>query len=388
MTSSSEWIERAAKLAPLLAANASAAEEQRRLPSEVVDALIRAEFFTITSPRSHGGHQEPPGTLIQVSRELARHCGSTGWIVALLGIHNAIFGLLPAEGQQEIFGPGDPVLAPGVFAPQGSLATVEDGFRLSGRWGFGSGCRHANWALLSAVTDQMDFETGLPEVRMAVVSMSEVRVADTWHTSGMRGTGSNDLIVADAFVPAHRTLAFESLLEGVAENPEAACPEYTLPLMPLLTLVAAAPALGLARCARDAFLSRARSRTHLTGAKQSERSAALMRLGESELQLSSAESTHRDGLQALTSDRPSPSHRLSAGARQTAAAGYAVRQCALVIDRLVESAGAGAQFESSPLQRCQRDIHTLRGHVVFDFDSLSEAYGQALLGQKPTATLL
>jgi alkylation response protein AidB-like acyl-CoA dehydrogenase len=389
MRASSEWVERAAKLAPLLAANAARAERDRRLSSEVLDALLRAEFFSLTVPRAFGGRQAPPEVLIEVARELARHCGATGWVVALLGIHNAIFGLLSTEGQRDVFGSGAPVLAPGIFAPQGQLAVVDGGYRLSGRWGFASGCLHSNWALLAAVTDDFALDADAPEVRMAAIPIAEARIADTWHTAGMRGTGSNDLIVTDVFVPTHRTLAFGSLLEGVAEHPGSACAEYTLPLMPLLTLVAAAPALGIARCAVDAYISRARSRIHLTGARQSQRAASLMRLGESELTLNSAGSMLREHLNALTSGRDcEETSRPVARARQSAAGAYAVQQCAHVVDQLVAAAGAGAQFESSVLQRCQRDIHTLRGHVVFDFDSLSEAHGQALLGQMPSAALL
>lgn len=393
-----EVVERAAKLVPALAARASEAEALRHLPRESIDDLVDAGFFAILAPRSRGGRDGELRTLVEVSRVLGAACGSTAWIVALLGVHNWLLGLLPEAIQQEVYGAADHVLAPAIFAPQGQLTPSDGGFELSGRWGFASGCKHARWALLSAVVEAPapePFEHGpevqggrAPEARLALVPMDALTLRDTWRTSGMRGTGSHDLVASRCSVPRERTLSLEALVEGEREYAEPdAGPQR--PLMPTLTLVAAAPALGIAEGAIDAFTERSRSRLLLSGARQQERAAAQIRLAEANLELQSARALVEGGVAEIDA-RTAAGGRFGRDdrARLCAEGCYAVTLCTRAIDRLVEAAGGRAHFESSPLQRCQRDIHTLRGHVVFDFDSVCESYGRTLLGAPPSSPLV
>ena len=383
-----ELLERARKLRPFVAERAREADRLRQLPQPTLDQLLEAQLFEIMAPRCYGGHELDLGVLLEAAAEIGRGCGSTAWVLALLGIHNWMFGLFPKELQDEVFEHGAPVLAPATFAPGGTLECVEGGFRLNGRWMYGSGAQHSSWAMVSCVVD--DREGGAPDIRCIALPISDVRVEDTWHTSGMRGTGSHDLVIEDVFVPEHRAISFAGLLDG--GSPGAEIHEsriYRLPLVPVLSYVASAPALGMARGAVDLFRERTATRLLRTGEAQIERSAAQIRLAEASLEVESAQLLVRRGVEELAQrSRAGEGFSLEDRARFRMEACYATALCKRAIDRVALGSGAGAQFEDCPLQRFQRDINTLVGHVIFDFDGTAELYGRVLLGLPPNHPLI
>jgi alkylation response protein AidB-like acyl-CoA dehydrogenase len=260
------------------------------------------------------------------------------------------------------------------------LKPVRGGFRLHGRWGFGSGCRHGSHAMVSAPVEVP--EAKLPDQRCVLLPISDVAIEDTWHTSGMRGTGSHDLVVHDAFVPEAYTISFFGLLTG--DNPGGAVhesPLYKLPLIPVLSFVATAPALGMAHGAVDFFRDYMATRELRGGGLQVDRQASRIRLAESSMEVHTAELLVRRGVEELLRrNAEGGSFSVEERSRFRMEACYAATLCKHAVDRLADAAGARAQFESSPLQRFQRDLHTLIGHVIFDFDATCDLYGRVLLG--------
>lgn len=384
----SELLDRANKMRERLASRVDEAEEQRRLPDETVSDFAEADFFSVLVPEKFGGLEMPLDALLDLALKIGEVCGSSGWILALLGIHNWIAALFPEETQEELFAGRGYVLAPATFAPGGRLRPCPGGYQLEGRWSFASGCHHGSWALVSAQVDGAD--SGASDFCCAAVPIEKVRIEDTWHTSGMRGTGSADLVIDETFVPKERTIDFVGLLSGETPGSKIhAAAAYRLPLVPVLALVASAPALGLAKGALAVFRDRVQRPNAAGGRDAAGWAPAQVRLAEASMEVAAAESLFRETVASLLA-RNEVGERFSESDRAyfRMSACYVTTLCARSIDRVVSASGARAQFRSSPLQRLQRDIQTLRGHIVFDFDATAEMYGRTLLGLPPNQVLV
>ena len=369
---------RARKMRNDLASRAVDAERERCIPQATIDAFVENGFFRTLVPRRSGGFELPLDALLDVSVEVGEVCGSSAWVLSLLAIHNWLAALYGEETREELFGDRGFVLAPACFAPGGSLERREGGFVLRGRWAFASGAAHAQWAFVSAT--RAAGSAGEAQILCVAIPRDDFVVADTWHTAGMRGTGSHDLVVEEAFIPERRTLDFRNLVEGRAAAADAP-PLYRQPLVPVLAQVAAAPALGIARGARAAFRDALQERVRLDGSRSVESAPTQVRFAESSLEIDSAglmlEAARRE-LAGLGAEGGSSGEgqRLSIWMK----ACFATTLCVRAVDRLMAAAGAHAQFLSSTLQQKQRDLHTLGSHFVFDFDTTAQAYARNQLG--------
>src|SRR5271169_4500121 len=181
------------ELLPVLRQRAQEAEDGRVVPAESVKALAEAGFFRLLQPARFGGHEGDPVTFLTAVRLIASACGSTGWVASVLGVHPWQLALFPPQAQEEVWG-GDPgTRMSSSYAPTGKAEAVAGGHQLSGRWSFSSGCDHATWVLLGAIVadadgNPVDFRTFLLPARDYVID-------DVWDTVGLRGTGSNDIVV-------------------------------------------------------------------------------------------------------------------------------------------------------------------------------------------------
>ena len=192
-------------LLPSIREQASRTDETRRVCVETIAELRDAGVFRMLQPRRYGGLESDPVRFYEIVRAISAVCGSTGWVTSVLGVHPWQLGVFPEAAQDEVWGDDPDVLVSSAYAPVGRLTAVDGGFRLSGgRWSFSSGCDHARWALLGAMLVGAD---GKPVDFMTVlVPGSDYEVEDVWDTVGLRGTGSNDIVVGEVFVPAHRAL--------------------------------------------------------------------------------------------------------------------------------------------------------------------------------------
>ncbi|HMX67137.1 MAG TPA: hypothetical protein PKX25_16300, partial [Microthrixaceae bacterium] len=254
------WAGRARGLVDLLDTEAAHAEELRQLTPAVLDAAARSGLFRMVVPERWGGEGRGLSELIDTTRILATGCPASAWTLSFLVMHNWLITRFPEQLQAEVLGsaPGYG-LVPAPLAPTGRLraATGADGapgWEVTGRWEWATGVRHADWVMVTGLEDRDDALVA----RFAVLPISDVVVDDVWHTSGMRATGSDDVRVEGVFVPEHRTLVAEDLLEcgpvtagdGLAH----------LPVMAVLALMAAAPAVGAAERAVAEYEERLRSR--------------------------------------------------------------------------------------------------------------------------------
>jgi alkylation response protein AidB-like acyl-CoA dehydrogenase len=240
---------------------------------------------------------------------------------------------------------------------------------------------HADWALVSAFTPVEGSER--PDLCMYVVPMTDVKIIDTWHVSGMAATGSNDIAVDDVFVPAHLMQSLGKVRNGTAEGASVSDSHlYRMPMVGVLGLTAAAPAVGAARKVVRLFTERMKTRTlYGTTTKQAERGVAHHRLGMVALHARNAELL----LMQLARDVEDYGRRGAPCSDAEQAflrlrIGDVVRQSRQVVRDVVDASGASAHFLDSPLQRFQRDLNTLSCHTIFDTDISGEQVGRSLLG--------
>jgi alkylation response protein AidB-like acyl-CoA dehydrogenase len=375
MSTASDFPARCAALTPLLAERAGEAEALRHLPDAVLDAVGDADLLRAVIPTSLGGAGLGIEPLCQGTRLLAQGCPASAWVISFLVMHGWLLARFPAAARDELFADGATPLAPAPLAPTGTVVPVEGGYRLDGRWEWATGVMHADWVIVHAVQTEPELTTVF-----LVVPIDEVAVDDVWFTSGMCATGSNVVRIGDLFVPAHRALPATDFLFGAPDLEGDGM--AGLPVPAVLSLMASAPALGAAEAAVELFRVRLTERVlaYSLGDRQREQPAAQVRLGTAVSDLQAARARWDQMLTRLTEAGVAGTvdEQLRVDARLTAAA--TVRAARQIIGLVCEGAGASVYYATSPLQRLQRDVEVLKGHVIFDWDRTAEIAGRFALG--------
>ena len=369
------------ELTPSIAASAAETERQRKPLDANIGAIAATGAFRFFVPRHFGGFEYPLDTFVDVGLVLGEACASTAWVTTFCMEHNWMLAQFPRQAQEEIFGAKPYVIAPGAISPNGRAKVRGDGYELSGRWQWGTGVMHADWALLSGTVE----DTG--ELRLFALPIDQVEIIDTWHVDGMAGTGSNDMQVRDAFVPAHCSQSILAMSMGRAEGASwHATPMYRMPMMPILCLAAGVPAIGAARGALKRFVQRAATRTMFgSSVRQADRTDAQIRIGMAKGRLDSAELIARQVAAECTRwGTEAQVCPVDQRVRHRVLMAQAVRLARDVVRDLFEASGAGAHMAAEPIQRMHRDVHTIASHAVFDCESIAEQYGRLELGLAPS----
>ena len=207
-------IEAARELAPKIEAARADIERDRQIPRTLVDAIGDAGLFGLWLPKAFDGPELNLVDYIRVIEELARADGSVAWCASVAACYSRIAGYLQPDIALRIFGGGRTVVA-GTINPTGKAFTVDGGYRVTGRWAYGSGILHSTWTLGNCIVHDREGprrgSSGAPELRLVIFPTGAVEVIDTWHVSGLRGTGSHDYRVADLFVrDDHSILCFDA----------------------------------------------------------------------------------------------------------------------------------------------------------------------------------
>ncbi len=360
---SKTWLERAQAIAPVVQQYREECDRTRRLPPPVFDAVREAGFLRMLLPRALGGEQAPLEDALLVSEEFGRQDGSVGWNVTLAFAGSALISDYLSEAEaREIFGSHDAVVA-GSFAPKGRASRVEGSYRLSGQWSFVSGCQNANWMLGGGIIFEGDKPTlgpdGTPASQLFLFPVSEGRILDTWHTGGMRGTGSHDYAVSEVLVPEARSFPFQAFFEGPPSRPNLGSRRA---FMELGALFLAAVGLGIARDAIESLTALAATKTALGATTRlASQPTVQERVGRAEALLRAARSYLYETARELTS-APEGSPPMVLPARLAAA--HAAQSAADVVNLMYEAGGGTAIYETSRLERCFRDVNTLTHHFL------------------------
>ncbi|MDE0758768.1 MAG: hypothetical protein OSB45_11460 [Pseudomonadales bacterium] len=374
-----QLIESIQSLVPMIEENAAEAERGRKPVDSVMQAIEKTQAYRYFVPKKYGGFEFSLEGFMQLGMILGAADISTAWVVTFCMEHNWLIGLYNQEAQDHIFGKHPYIIAPGALAPRGVATPVEGGFRLTGQWQWGTGVMHANWVMVGALTEGAD----PPELCMYALPIEQAEIIDTWQMSGMAGTGSNDIAVKDAFVPGYLRQQLTDMRAG--DSPGAAIHKtatYRMPMLPVLGLTAAAPAVGCAKKTVDLFKQSLLQRmVYGTQNKLSDRALAQSKLAHLTVRLNNTEQAllqiAREVMQWGESGDICPD---IARAAFRVRIGHVVRDARNIVRDVSEASGSSAHNLQNPLQRALRDLETLSCHTVFDLDVSSEAYGRLLLG--------
>ena len=366
-------------LAPMVEEHASEAERTRKPVDAVMKAIEETQAYRWFVPRKYGGFEFSLEGFIEVGLTLGAADISTAWAVTFCMEHNWLMGLFNADGQEAIFRKHPYIIAPGTLSPGGTARPVDGGYIVNGRWQWGTGVMHADHVMVGALTDH----EGEPEFCMYVLPIEDAEVLDTWQMSGMVGTGSNDIAVTDKFVPAHLRQNIADMRAGDSAGAKLhKTANFRMPMLPVLGLTAASPAVGCAGRTLEHFKERMKGRmVYGTADRQSERALGQSRLAHLTARQQTLENSLRETAREVSAwgksgDICPDIERAALRVRL----GHIVREARNIIRDIIEACGASAHQLDNPIQRAQRDVETLSGHTVFDLDVSSEAYGRLLLG--------
>lgn len=372
-------IERARSLAPKIAAQGDAIEAQRRLTPEVVEALHEAGLYRLLLPRDLGGAELDLADFSLAIEELAKADGSTAWCVCQANGCAQSAGFLAPAAATEIFGGARAVLAWGPGSAQ--VLEVPGGFRISGKWGFASGCRQASW--LGCYVPVMDeagkprtAPDGTPMLRTFVFPASSAEIRDVWQVIGLKGTASDAYEVRDLVVPAER-----SFLRNAPVRTD--YPLYRFTINSVYMAGFPGVAIGIARAMLADFIALASAKTpRLSKNPLREDALVQAQVALCAAKLDAARAFLKQTLdaawRAAAQGALTVEHRLANRLAST----YALHQAREVADTVFHAAGATAIYESHPLERRMRDIITVSQHLQARQQHF-ETVGQALLGLEP-----
>ncbi|MFE4639028.1 acyl-CoA dehydrogenase family protein [Streptomyces sp. NPDC056773] len=381
-----QLVRRASELVPVLRKNSDWSEDNRRIHDDSIESLADAGIFRMRAPARFGGFESDARTLVEVSAELGRADGSTGWIASVYSIPTWMAGLFPDHVQDEVFSTPD-VRVCGTLSPSAMAAPVDGGIVVNGKWGFISGALHAHWQVIVAVQIAPDSE---PMPIMALVPLSDLQVIDDWHTSGLKGTGSVSTVADNLFVPADRVLPLGVIVQGQggASQAHADAPMYRAPLLPVASASSVGAVLGMARAAKEAFLARLPERkiTYTNYGSQAEAPLTHLQVAEATLKIDQAE-FHAFRLADLVDAKNASGEQWTLEERVRARADLGA-VCSLAkeaVDIFATASGGSSIYTSAAIQRISRDVQAVNLHALMHPNTNAELYGRVLCGLEPNS---
>lgn len=372
-----EAVERARSLFPLFRDGARDADDARHLPREMVDAFISSGLVRTMVPKRFGGTELGLTTHYEIAVEVGRAYGAMGWVGSFLIDHPFFLAHFNEQAQEDVWGTDGPDALIGTsFVPVGRVEPAEGGWRLSGDWAWASGIEHCQWIMLGGVIHP---DEGPPQYRLFLLPTSEIAIVDTWYSAGLSGSGSDNVVVNDVFVPEHHTLYMHPVIEGHAEGGTIHDnPVYSKPLMSYGGHAMVAPAVGIARGVVDAWQDHVRTKAN--SYTQDQVAGALpmqLVLAESATLVDCADLLVRRALTMVESDHEIT---LEDRVRNRRDITYATRLLVRAVNDLMGMAGASALRDESPIQRGWRDVRAVACHVFCNFNAAGENYGRMAFG--------
>ena len=374
----------ARRLEPLVAELRDRFDQDRQLPPRLVDELHAANLFRMWLPRAIGGAELPPLAFLAVIEELSRQDGSLGWCTVIPAGYGRLAGALEENVARKIFATGMGVLV-GTLNPTGKAVAAPGGYRVTGRWSYGSFIGYGDWVLGNCITADAtgprQAGDGGPEFRLCLFPRTEVEVFDIWHVGGLRATGSNDFQVTDLFVPERHTIP----LVDFQPPPRRPGPLYAVPMTSTFVSCIATVALGIARAAIESLIEiGAEKRTAGSSTVLRDKPMAQADLARAEALLGAGRAYLFGELGTMWEDAVAGrAIELRARAAVRLAACHAT-QCAIqVVDLMYQSAGGAALFQSGRLERCLRDVHAAGQHIAVNMQANLEPVGRVLFGLPP-----
>ena len=376
-------IARAKALIPRLRERASRTEELRRLPPETERDLHDTGLFRIVQPKRVGGSEFDYVALVDCADALGQADASVAWNFANLASHHWILGMFDKRAQDLVWNKNaDALIASSFIFPAGRARKVDGGYVLRGSWPFSSGVDSSEWNMLASVVASDDEADGI-EYRIFLLNKSDYKINDTWNATGLRGTGSNDVEVNDAFVAEPMTVAVSDLAggptPGSAVNPNAL---YALPVFSLFPYVLSGVALGNAQACLDDYVDLARHRASTYNrAKLADLQSTQIKIAEASAKIDAARLIMRSTcIEVMADAKCGHVPDIAAKTKLRRDGAYSVNLCTDAVSLLFSASGARGLFTTGALQRQFRDGHAINSHLAFNFDAAGTNYGRVALG--------
>ncbi len=371
-------IARARAMIPMLRERAPQGERERRLPKETIADMQAAGLFKVLQPRRWGGYELDILTYYEIQMALGEGDMSVAWVYGVVGVHPWFVALLDDRAAQDIWGRDDTTLICSSLMPAGVAKPVDGGFRISGRWKYASGCEHCEWTLLGGTVE------GKPDDRrIFVIPNSDYEIVDTWHVPGLKGTGSHDIVVADAFVPEYRTQKYADNFRGhgpgLALNTS---PLYRLPFGQVFFRGVSTGAIGALQGMLDAYLDYGKKRIgRATGTPASEDAVVQLLCAETAVAIDEMKTILHRNFKALEAyaargEMPPLKQRVEYKFHNAVVA----ERCSLLAARLFKAAGTAGIAADLPFGRIMSDITVGRQHISNQFEQAGKSYGAFLFG--------
>ncbi|MGY8666458.1 acyl-CoA dehydrogenase family protein [Bradyrhizobium sp. UFLA05-109] len=376
-------IARTRALVPQLRQRAARTEELRSLPPETEQDLHDAGLFRILQPKRFGGSELDYVALIDCADLLGQADASVAWNFANLASHHWMLGMFEEKAQTLVWShDANALIASSFIFPAGRARKTDGGYRLHGSWPFSSGVASCEWNMLASVVYSDDEADGI-EYRIFLLPKKDYKILDTWNAAGLRGTGSSDVEVRDAFVPDYMTVAVGNLTggptPGSAVNPD---PLYALPVFSLFPYVLSGVALGNAQACLDDYVEVVRHRiSTYNRAKLSDFQSTQIKIADASAKIDAARLIMRSACAVAMEDaRRGHVPNMAAKTRYRRDGAFSVNLCTEAVSMLFAASGARGLFTSGVLQRQFRDAHAVNSHLAFNFDAAGTNYGRVALG--------
>lgn len=358
--------QRARDMVPRLKARQKEAAQLGFLPEATVSEMQENGFFRIMQPKRWGGYEMEPHHFFDVQMTLAEGCMSTAWVLGVVAIHNWQLGLFDDRAQKDVWGVNDATLISSSYMPVGKVTRVEGGLRLSGRWGFSSGSMHCDWAFLGAMVPP-EQPGGAPDYRTFLVPRSDYTIVQNWDVSGLEGTGSNDIIVEDAFVPEYRTHrsmdGFNCNSPGNAVNKS---PIFRLPFGQIFVRAVSSSSIGCLQGVVNAFIEVNKARIGINdGARVAQEPNVQMAIANAMAAVDECTTVmFRNFDSMMEYARQGEAPPLQERIKMRFDASLVAKKCTDAINEMFICCGAMGIFRSHPLNRAWLDINAGRTHVA------------------------
>lgn len=378
-----ELVRRARAMLPALRARQAEGYAARKLPAETVREMVQNGFFRILQPKRYGGYEMDPHAFFDVQMTIAEACMSTAWVLGVVGCHPYQLALFDDRAQKEVWGANPDTLVSSSYQPVGKVEVVEGGFKLSGRWGFSSGCEYCDWVLLGSLIFNKE---GPPEMRTFLVPRKDYKILDNWHTFGLQATGSQDIVVEGAFVPEYRT---HKAVDGfLCKNPGNAVntgPLYQLPWAQVFVRSVSTAAIGAVQGALDAFIDIGKKRVSTnTGKATKQDGNAILAAARTQSAIDEMKTLlYRNFDEMMAAMRAGQTLTMEQRIRYRYQSSQVGRRCADLVDDLMPLLGGRAIYTDSPVVRYWLDINASRAHVANDPNLVGASLGSMYMGEQP-----
>ncbi|BBH18433.1 acyl-CoA dehydrogenase [Nocardioides baekrokdamisoli] len=371
-------------LLPTIRERADEAERLRVIPEASIKDLESTGFFRLLQPKLYDGFEADPIDFYTAVREIAGACGSTGWVSSVLGVHPWQVALFAKDAQEAVWGADTSARLSSSYAPTGKAIVADGGYTLSGKWSFSSGSDHAQWVLLGGLV--FNAEGQIVDFKTFMIPRSDYEILDVWNVVGLRGTGSNDIVVNDVFVPEAFTLSMSDTGRCYGPGQEVNTSDlYKLPFHSLFTSTITTPIVGMAygAYAEHVDMQQKRVRAAYLGEKASLDPFAAVRIARASSDIDAAWALLVNNIreeQALVAKGEKIPLSLRLKVRRDQVVG--TQRSIDAIDALFEASGGRALAEGTYLQRAWRDAHAGRVHAANDPERALQMYGASEFGHK------